>query len=362
MVKRDRVHISNLLKHWRGLFGRVRHTVTASLIADEVRAEVDGGDWFKRHFAMLVVSTLVSCMTNRYANQMYFDCFDDVLRIHELNWCKLLLDSLVETHDAWKSGRHRCFVGPAEFVALFYVDRVVPFERSVPRLVPSLVGWTTELLSAREPAEISAGGFGRGVVEPPILGVNVDGDGAQYGPKTFECVVGEEFALLSSSVVTLSELVRMVRGRNVGFELCQRMYATIQPKLRDLEQDLRTISEPDCLDDNPSFSLGLTQLFGKDGLHGRYSDTIAAVVTSINSEHATSSERGRVSIMDAEFANEPPQDCGVGGSVIAAGVVDDSNKGNASAVEIGGSGSGVCPTSVGLVFSTPVKEFVNEPL
>ncbi|XP_019167344.1 PREDICTED: uncharacterized protein LOC109163082 [Ipomoea nil] len=137
MVKRERVHISNLLRHWRGLFGKVRHTVTASLISDKFFAEADGGDWFKRHFSMLVVSTLVSCMSNGYANQMYFDCFYDVTRIHELNWCKFLLDSLVETHETWRSGRHKCFVGPAEFVALFYVDRVLPFERPVPHLLPS---------------------------------------------------------------------------------------------------------------------------------------------------------------------------------------------------------------------------------
>ncbi|XP_019199530.1 PREDICTED: uncharacterized protein LOC109193148 isoform X2 [Ipomoea nil] len=186
MVKRDRLHISNLLKHWRGLFEQVRHTVTASQIADKVIAEVDGGVWFKRHFSMLVVSTLVSCMSNGYANQMYFHCFDDVAHIRDLNWCQLLLDSLVETQDAWKSGRHKCFVGPAEFVALFYVDRVLSFERSVPRLWPAFRGWTSELLSARECAEISGGGFGGGVIEPPIVHVlpnAEDGDHHTHSPR-----------------------------------------------------------------------------------------------------------------------------------------------------------------------------------
>nr|GMD86867.1 uncharacterized protein LOC109193148 isoform X1 [Ipomoea batatas] len=147
MVKRDKLHISNLLQHWRGKFEKKRHYVTPSEIATHMVKHVDGGILFRRHFCMLVLNTLVGCMRNGYANQMYFQCFDDVRRIRDLNWCKLLVDSLVETQAAWKSGRHKCFVGPAEFVA-------------------------------RELSKIRTGGFGMGVIEPPIVdGGDVDGGG-----------------------------------------------------------------------------------------------------------------------------------------------------------------------------------------
>nr|GME04885.1 uncharacterized protein LOC109193148 isoform X1 [Ipomoea batatas] len=105
MVKRDKLHISNLLQHWRGKFEKKRHYVTASEISTQMVKLVDGGILFRRHFCMLVLTTLVCCMRNGYANQMYFQCFDDVRRIRDLNWCKLLVDSLVETQAAWKSGR-----------------------------------------------------------------------------------------------------------------------------------------------------------------------------------------------------------------------------------------------------------------
>nr|GMC95877.1 uncharacterized protein LOC109193148 isoform X2 [Ipomoea batatas] len=179
MVKPDRLVISNLLKHWRGKFEKSRHQVTPATISSAmVVSLVDGGLWFRRHFSMLVLSTLVACMRNGYANQMYFHHFDDVKRIRDLNWCKLLVDSLVETQAAWKSGSHKCFVGPAEFVALFYVDHVLHSPRPVPRL-----------LQERELSEIRLGGFGRGVIELPLLnGGNVDSGGGH--PQGSDVVVG----------------------------------------------------------------------------------------------------------------------------------------------------------------------------
>nr|GMD10385.1 uncharacterized protein LOC109193148 isoform X1 [Ipomoea batatas] len=118
MVKRDRLDVSNLLKKWRGKFEKTRHMVTPPEISTVMVGRVDGGLWFRRHLCMLVLSTLVSCMCNDYANQMYFHHFDNVARLRDLNWCKLVVDSLVETQVAWKSGAHKVFVGPAEFVAL----------------------------------------------------------------------------------------------------------------------------------------------------------------------------------------------------------------------------------------------------
>nr|GMD70802.1 uncharacterized protein LOC109193148 isoform X1 [Ipomoea batatas] len=54
MVKRDKLEISNMLKHWRGKFEKTRHTVTCAEPATKVKALVDGGLWFKRHFALLL--------------------------------------------------------------------------------------------------------------------------------------------------------------------------------------------------------------------------------------------------------------------------------------------------------------------
>nr|GMC73739.1 uncharacterized protein LOC109193148 isoform X1 [Ipomoea batatas] len=178
MVKRD-----------RGKFEKRRHQVTATAISSEMVSLIDGGLWFRMHFCMLVLSTFVACMRNGYANQMYFHHFDDVKRIQDLNWCKLLVDSLVETQAAWKSGSHKCFVGPAEFVAFLYVDRVLHFARPVSRVVPACRGWSLELLQQRELSEIRLGGFGHSVIELPLFdGRNVD-SGAGH-PQGSDDVVG----------------------------------------------------------------------------------------------------------------------------------------------------------------------------
>nr|GMC70729.1 uncharacterized protein LOC109174777 [Ipomoea batatas]GME03276.1 uncharacterized protein LOC109174777 [Ipomoea batatas] len=54
-------------------------------------------------------------------------------------------------------------------VQLLYVDRVVHFDRVVPRLVPSLRGWSSRHLKARQLSEIRSGGFGRGIVEGHLV-------------------------------------------------------------------------------------------------------------------------------------------------------------------------------------------------
>lgn len=48
---------------------------------------------------------------------------------------------------------------------VFYVDRVVLFNRSVSRRQPAIIGWNTKFLLDREKAELLHGGFGFGFVE-----------------------------------------------------------------------------------------------------------------------------------------------------------------------------------------------------
>lgn len=135
------------------------------MIGDAMVSRLEGDLWFKRHFAVLVVSTLFSVMGNGYANQRVFQHFEDVDKIKDLNWCKFLLDCLVEAHAKWIQKKDRAFTGPLVFLTVFYVDRVAHLAREIPRTVPSVCGWTTKLLNEREFSEIRAGGFGRGMVE-----------------------------------------------------------------------------------------------------------------------------------------------------------------------------------------------------
>ncbi|CAH9095204.1 unnamed protein product, partial [Cuscuta europaea] len=51
---------------------------------------------------------------------------------------------------------------------MFYVDRVVLYKRKVPRMCPTIKGWTTRLLRDRENDEVKSGGFGFGDVDGPV--------------------------------------------------------------------------------------------------------------------------------------------------------------------------------------------------
>nr|GMD98039.1 uncharacterized protein LOC109193148 isoform X1 [Ipomoea batatas] len=230
MVKRDKLHISNLLQHWRGKFEKKRHYVTPSEIATHMVKRVDGG-------------------------------------------------------------------------ILFYVDRVMHLGRPIPRLVPSFRGWTKELLLERELSEIRIGGFGMGVIEPPIVdGGHVDGEGdtptgaddgcgdcssptraCEYGPKvyflcvhtspwilTFADLVAEKTTALARSVLELSELFKHAREVDLDGEPTQQTFTqrddlfwSNADNLRAVDDIERAILERNQFKDIPSFSLGLTQDFNE---------------------------------------------------------------------------------------------------
>nr|GMC92168.1 uncharacterized protein LOC109168900 [Ipomoea batatas] len=294
MVKRDKLDVSNLLKKWRGKFEKARHMVTPSEISTVMVGRVDGA------FGSGVISV------------------------------------------AWKSGAHKVFVGPAEFVALFYVDRVMHLARSIPRLIPTFRGWSFELLEQRELSEIRLGGFGLGVIEPqneagghvgvggaPTPQVPEEGDGVcsspgsaiEYGRKTIDELVVEHTTIMARSILQLSQLFKYAREGGSGGDLCRQMCEALQllvggqpqpssldlegvlpsqptfsqredmfwsnaENLRAIEDIERAISERNELFDVPSFSLGFTQEFG-DAVQGVVDDIArdygaAGVVAEVN--------------------------------------------------------------------------------
>nr|GME03274.1 uncharacterized protein LOC109191529 [Ipomoea batatas] len=111
ITKRRKDDVSDTLKEWRSKFNKVKHDVTLAMIATKVRSLLEGDVWSKRHFTVLVVSVLGGTMKNG----------------------------------------------------------VVHFDRVVPRLVPSLRGWSSRHLKARQLSEIRSGGFGRGIVEGHLV-------------------------------------------------------------------------------------------------------------------------------------------------------------------------------------------------
>nr|GME10987.1 uncharacterized protein LOC109191529 [Ipomoea batatas]GME21468.1 uncharacterized protein LOC109191529 [Ipomoea batatas] len=128
ITKRTTKALPEILKEWRWIFEKTIAYITPKALTRKM-IEVDAADpWFKRHFALLVMSALIDPMVNGYVNQNYIDHLLDV----------------------------------------FYVDSVVLFTRIVPRSFPTFKNWTFKLLPKRERDEIQLGGFGYGHVDTAL--------------------------------------------------------------------------------------------------------------------------------------------------------------------------------------------------
>nr|GMD88197.1 uncharacterized protein LOC109179738 isoform X1 [Ipomoea batatas] len=156
---------SVILNSWRESFEKADYSITPSEVALKLQKYPDGGECFIRNYAILVVSTVVRVMQNGYVYQHVLPNLDDTLEITNLNWCRYVIHSLISTQPAWKARETQRFTGPLVFLTILYVDRVRAGVCTVPRTLPSFVGWESELLKQREQMEITSGGFGRG----PIL-------------------------------------------------------------------------------------------------------------------------------------------------------------------------------------------------
>nr|GMC68132.1 uncharacterized protein LOC109190399 [Ipomoea batatas] len=57
-------------------------------------------------------------MGNGYAYQLIFNHFEDVEKIKDLNWCRFLLECLVDTHGKWIHKQNQPFTGPLLFLTV----------------------------------------------------------------------------------------------------------------------------------------------------------------------------------------------------------------------------------------------------
>nr|GMC97383.1 uncharacterized protein LOC109155335 [Ipomoea batatas] len=168
ITKRTVKAMPEILKEWRWFFEKTTAYITPKALKRKM-LEVDAADpWFKRHFALLVMSVLVDPMVNGYVTQNYIDHLLDVGNIQNLNWSQLVINALINSKQLWMKSTDKLYGGPIVFLMIFYVDRVVLFRRIVPRSFPAIKNWTFKLLSRRECDEIKSGGFGYGHVDTAL--------------------------------------------------------------------------------------------------------------------------------------------------------------------------------------------------
>ncbi|RAL45826.1 hypothetical protein DM860_009690 [Cuscuta australis] len=142
---------TDLLKEWRMKFGKCNNRITPTELADEMLGCKEGGEWFVRHFVLLVMSVLVDGTSHGYVNSLVLDHLRDVGRVKRLNWSHYVLEKLIDNKMKWEKSPERYFCGP--FVLL---------------LVSSIKGWTCKELRERENKEVSGRGFGMGHDNGPL--------------------------------------------------------------------------------------------------------------------------------------------------------------------------------------------------
>nr|GLL33573.1 uncharacterized protein LOC109155335 [Ipomoea trifida] len=160
--------VPEILREWRAIFEKTTACITPGAMITRMLETEAGDPWFKRHFALLVITVLIDPMVNGYVSQNYIDHLQDVDNIPNLNWCQMVINSLVTSKISWERSAYKIFGGPILFLTIFYADRVVLYRCTVPRSYPAFRSWTFKLLPKSEQAKIKSGGFGFGHIDSAL--------------------------------------------------------------------------------------------------------------------------------------------------------------------------------------------------
>nr|GMD82158.1 uncharacterized protein LOC109155335 [Ipomoea batatas] len=205
ITKRTVKAMPEILKEWRWFFEKTTAYITPKALKRKM-LEVDAANpWFKRHFALLVMSVLVDPMVNGYVTQNYIDHLLDI----------------------------------------------------VPRSIPAIKNWTFKLLSKRERDEIKSGGFGYGSNTRTI---------ATGLLKVARLVENAPTAILEDDrFKKMFETARQLLGfkaqedQHLTFSQQEDAFWSNPEFLNAVDEIVRAVQKRTYLNDIPSFSLGLTQ-------------------------------------------------------------------------------------------------------
>nr|GMD52448.1 uncharacterized protein LOC109155335 [Ipomoea batatas] len=261
MVKRRKRELGPMLVEWRENLGKPDGNMSPKNVCDAMLEQWDGGEWFRRHFSVIVATTLIKCSGNGTVNQQFLELLDDVADIGDLNWCECLLESLGECHTPWSEGRVQKFVGPIDFLTLLYCDRVRWGTRFGPRNYPALKDWSSQLMKTRQFEEIRTGGFGTGELLPPLRpGVNHRapqptraGQGDEAARSSVEHVM-EKARLVAVSVLEFVQAVEEATRDSVVDDNLKQVVGATQKLLGLCKHGSPTVHVPDHVEVEPTFT------------------------------------------------------------------------------------------------------------
>ncbi|CAH9076699.1 unnamed protein product, partial [Cuscuta europaea] len=105
-----------LLQEWRAIFDKEDYKISPSDVSAAMLSKSEGGDWFKRHFVVLVVYLLLDSTQNGYVTPLIMNHLEDVEKISELNWCNHVINCLIEKKVSWEKKKEKAFTGPLLFL------------------------------------------------------------------------------------------------------------------------------------------------------------------------------------------------------------------------------------------------------
>ncbi|KAL1564174.1 hypothetical protein AAHA92_06551 [Salvia divinorum] len=135
---------------------------------NEMYADSEVGNNFKRCFLMLMENALIETPGDGYLKPKITSFVDDVSNVADYNWCNYTLFVIFSTRKNWELRKWKHFSGPVVFLVLCYVDRMVHCTRTVERCFPTFLGWTAENLKKRQKDEKATGGFGKAFLTPTL--------------------------------------------------------------------------------------------------------------------------------------------------------------------------------------------------
>lgn len=259
--------------------GRTDLLITPTKLNKAMVACKDGGEWFKRHLAILIATMFVESNLSGYVNTNLIKNFEDVTEIGDLNWCEYIRRTLVTSKVAWTKKTAQKFIGPIIFLTIFYIDRVVLYSRPIPRQLPALNGWTTLLLNQREKNEISSGGFGYDYIDEPPQPLKAIEEKksaeSEEGLENYMHRFAEKIKLLAATMNEVMTMAEQAPHRTVDNPNFKQMVESAQKLLGIPNPDIELTQENEEFWNDPEFIAAFDEIDNAIARREQYRTKIA---------------------------------------------------------------------------------------
>ncbi|XP_031131949.1 uncharacterized protein LOC116033338 [Ipomoea triloba] len=223
----------NLLTEWRHRWEVTKGSPLTRSMPAKMIERGDSGDWFKRDFVIMLVSSLLKGNQSRNAAYKVLYSLADVSRIKDLNWCEYTFKSLIDSAESWKKKPNAYFCGPALFLMLTYLDRLEFKGKKIQRIAPAITSWTEEKVKERIKSEVLSGQFGRGKVIPRFerkeervherIDENVQAELSDESLKKVTSVLRK----MADTVVEFAEVMAEIGNTRTGGGIIKRTFENI---------------------------------------------------------------------------------------------------------------------------------------